>query len=574
MKRLFSVAFIAIALLIMNGQKVSAQTDEVLAVIGNVVSIEDVPDGEELSLYNSQKTYKIYYSVLVNLNVKEVAYGNYDNDSITFYCKIAFADYKLQNYDNILCFLKKIDDGKYVADALYYSYFDVYEDNNMGWVAAAFSGENYLPYTYTTNKKELSLSPGQGVDAKYLKERLSLKPEYSQIPSYKLELDNAYTFSGDLAIPKYGYPVSYLVDYIIDKYFVKHTNIPTDNGQKIGAVGTYSPVSTVNERIKNKLKTPDKIDLGLSVEWGSFNLGATKPEEFGGYYAWGEIEQKAVYTPENYRWVNRSKNILTKYVVKEEEQPIVTNIEVNGVITSVIELYDPILPTKGEIDGKTVLESSDDAATFYLGKGWRTPTAEEIQELIDNCEWTLHKGNGEINGYIAKSKINGKTIFFPFAGWWSSNGRFGTDQNVQLESYYMSSTLSTVHIDASLALRLRDPKFENQRGIFIDTESRCDGISIRPVYDPSLVSLAEKYKDSEFLHVDIEPNTTPNFTEEENIIIGKALSRIDLRYTKDGLYDLSHLSAADLNMSEELFNHIKSGFEYTNTLRGRGLQKK
>jgi hypothetical protein len=47
------------------------------------------------------------------------------------------------------------------------------------------------------------------------------------------------------------------------------------------------------------------------------------------------------------------------------------------------------------------------------------------------------------------------------------------------------------------------------------------------------VSLAEKYKDSEFLHVDIEPNTTPNFTEEENIIIGKALSRIDLRYTKD-----------------------------------------
>ena len=118
-------------------------------------------------------------------------------------------------------------------------------------------------------------------------------------------------------------------------------------------------------------------------------------------------------------------------------------------------------------------------------------------------------------------------------------------------------------------MRLRDPKFENERDIFIDTESRCEGISIRPVYDPSLVSLAEKYKDSEFLHVDIEPNTTPNFTEEEKIIIGKALSRIDLRYTKDGLYDLSHLSAADLNMSEELFNHIKSGFEYTNTLRGR-----
>ena len=62
MKRLFSVAFIALALLIMNGQKVSAQTDEVLAVIGNVVSIEDVPDGEELSLpIISCRTMIIYY---------------------------------------------------------------------------------------------------------------------------------------------------------------------------------------------------------------------------------------------------------------------------------------------------------------------------------------------------------------------------------------------------------------------------------------------------------------------------------------------------------------------------------
>ena len=48
----------------------------------------------------------------------------------------------------------------------------------------------------------------------------------------------------------------------------------------------------------------DAVDLGLSVKWASWNLGASKPEDYGGYYAWGEIEEKDVYNWNNYKYVN------------------------------------------------------------------------------------------------------------------------------------------------------------------------------------------------------------------------------------------------------------------------------
>ena len=44
------------------------------------------------------------------------------------------------------------------------------------------------------------------------------------------------------------------------------------------------------------------VDLGLSVKWATFNLGASSPEEYGGYYAWAETETKDTYTWSNYRY--------------------------------------------------------------------------------------------------------------------------------------------------------------------------------------------------------------------------------------------------------------------------------
>ena len=137
------------------------------------------------------------------------------------------------------------------------------------------------------------------------------------------------------------------------------------------------------------------VDLGLSVKWANVNIGAFSPEEYGNYYAYGEIEVKDEYTWENYKWCNGSNTSITKY-----------NDD----------------PYYGVVDNKNVLDLEDDVAHVVLGKGWRIPTKEQIEELIDNCTWTsvrhYHFDIFDGIGYIAQSKINGNSIYLPMGGFW------------------------------------------------------------------------------------------------------------------------------------------------------------
>lgn len=433
-----------------------AQNSDRIAVIGNVIFFEHLTEPDKIPTTGStSSTFNISYSVRVNLNVKAVAYGEYSGETITFNCKVVFNDDKFLKYDNMLCFLEKGENGDYFMSHIMHNCYDVYEDKNEGWVAAAFSGEWFLRDTYNTYKRPLTLYPGQGIDAEYLKLYADayFMSHREVSPSV---LEEAYQFIDGKAIPKYGYPVSYLVDYHINNSQVK-----------------------TNTADNSAVATPRMVDLGLSVKWADCNLGATKPEEFGRYYAWGETEQKTTYTPENYKWCNLQSNKLTKYVIEEIVKPVEEIKDANGITSvAIVELYDPILPTKGTIDGKVTLEESDDAATTLLGNGWRTPTAAELQELYDNCEWTLIEQNG-IRGYKATSKINGKSIFLPFAGHWSTFGYGGTDKNSSMEAIYMSSSLSVNHVDASVSIYLRE-----RNNVFIKTASRDQGLTIRPVYNP------------------------------------------------------------------------------------------
>lgn len=139
------------------------------------------------------------------------------------------------------------------------------------------------------------------------------------------------------------------------------------------------------------------IDLGLSVKWATFNVGATKPEEYGNYYAWGETEPKDNYSWSAYKWCDGSSRTLTKYNINSRY---------------------------GIVDNKTALDPEDDVAHVKWGGRWRMPTNEEQEELIDNCTWTWYRsGNTEFNGvagYKVTSKIDGYTdrfIFLPAAGW-------------------------------------------------------------------------------------------------------------------------------------------------------------
>ena len=141
------------------------------------------------------------------------------------------------------------------------------------------------------------------------------------------------------------------------------------------------------------------IDMGLSVDWGSCNLGASKPEEVGLYIAWGETDPKKEYTYDNYKWG-----------VSEEKYG---------------RPYAGATPDKGMTkyntkDGLQTLLPEDDVVTVKLGKGWRMPTEEEVNELFnnDNCEYEETRMNGK-PGFKVTSKKTGKSIFFPSGGYYT-----------------------------------------------------------------------------------------------------------------------------------------------------------
>ena len=153
------------------------------------------------------------------------------------------------------------------------------------------------------------------------------------------------------------------------------------------------------------------IDLGLSVKWATCNVGATKPEEYGDYFAWGETETKESYNWSTYKWCNGSSNTQTKYCTSS---------------------------SYGTVDNKTGLEAADDAATANWGSAWRMPTKEEQDELRTKCTWTWTTENG-VNGYKVTSKSNGNSIFLPAAGYRSGIRLYGAGSS----GSYWSSSLNT-----------------------------------------------------------------------------------------------------------------------------------
>lgn len=124
------------------------------------------------------------------------------------------------------------------------------------------------------------------------------------------------------------------------------------------------------------------VDLGLpsGVKWATCNVGASSPEEYGNYYAWGETSTKETYDEDN--------------------------CPTDG-------LSESELQSQGYIDSEGNLTSQYDAATANWGGDWRIPTKAEQQELIDNCtwEWTIQNG---VNGYKVTGP-NGNSIFLPAA---------------------------------------------------------------------------------------------------------------------------------------------------------------
>ena len=203
------------------------------------------------------------------------------------------------------------------------------------------------------------------------------------------------------------------------------------------------------------------VDLGLSVKWATHNIGAETPEEFGDYYAWGEIRTKNKYDWQTYKFAiipdPRFLDGFSKYDVKFPEGRLF------------------ILQSEA-LNLETKLESTDDAAHQIWGGSWRMPTHDEWLELKKKCLWIWTSINGH-SGYRIISKKNGKSIFLPASGHIHStfddnNNRFGEC------GYYWSSSIGVINTgfpsEASAVFFIRD----HVSDIGFDRDL---GLSIRPV---------------------------------------------------------------------------------------------
>ena len=241
-------------------------------------------------------------------------------------------------------------------------------------------------------------------------------------------------------------------------------NIKTEIANLVKAVtdGKKSQKDALDEIAKKieKLKAAagiedsvEYVDLGLPSGnlWAKCNLGASAPEAYGDYYAWGEVEPKQVYTNSNHKWYKEGAPSLgfTKY-----------NNE----------------------DGKLSLEDEDDAVIQKLGNGWRTPTLADFRELTNQKLTTIKKTtlNG-VAGYQITSKRNKKSIFIPFAGF----------RNDKPQTREISSD-ETVAVCMTNQRRIDNQVFNcwtfafEQDRIRRYGKRRYDGISIRPVKGPGV----------------------------------------------------------------------------------------
>ena len=203
----------------------------------------------------------------------------------------------------------------------------------------------------------------------------------------------------------------------------------------------------------------DYVDLGLpsGTLWATCNVGASSPEDYGYYFAWGETEPydvnggKTTFNWSTYKWCNGSVSTMTKYCTSSS------------------------YGNDGFTDGKTELDPEDDAAYVNWGPAWRMPSKEQYQELFNSSntttEWTTQNG---VYGRKITSKKEGYTdrsIFLPAAGY-----RYASSLTAGSYGLYWSRTLSESY--PYLAWYLG---FDSSRIDTGSSRSRYYGQSVRPV---------------------------------------------------------------------------------------------
>lgn len=211
-------------------------------------------------------------------------------------------------------------------------------------------------------------------------------------------------------------------------------NVHFKNGTKVEFNSVNVDYVDFTEKPSDPTLTPgDYVDLGLSVKWASCNLGASTPAGKGGYYAWGETSTKTEYSEKNYAYYKEGSGY--------------TNI------------------------GENIAGTQYDAATVNLGKDWRMPTKDEVQELCEKCTFTYGEVDG-VKGYYVTGK-NGNSIFLPCYGYKLNSYGYEKDQDY----FWIGTEYTSI---SGYHLWLDEGKAYWDR-LFLKHE----GLQIRPVYSPS-----------------------------------------------------------------------------------------
>lgn len=249
------------------------------------------------------------------------------------------------------------------------------------------------------------------------------------------------------------------------KWSSEDENIATVNEGRVKALGygeTFVLALSADGSVKaecrvnvEKNKIPDgAVDLGLPSGnlWATCNIGTKNPYRYGGFYAWGELQEKSTYSWDNYKFGLQDK--ITKYVY----------------------------------NGPGILQKEDDVANLKLGVSWYIPKLEEINELFENTDksWEedyLKKG---IAGFIFKSKIQGYeeySIFIPAAGNKSGDKHDFQKYNAFLWTSQNGAGFSSSDYEAQ-AIHLQVTGNENKVHTDRRMLKRNSGFNIRPVKRP------------------------------------------------------------------------------------------
>ena len=199
------------------------------------------------------------------------------------------------------------------------------------------------------------------------------------------------------------------------------------------------------------------IDLGLSVKWGNFNLGASSPEEYGEYYQWAGLDNVASTS------INLDFSHCPYHTGSDEYTGWTKYNSLSG---------------HGTIDNKTILDLDDDVAHVKKQGPWHMPTEAQWDELLNNCtqEWVDDFNGTGVAGMKLTSKIAGYTdryIFLPAAGYRTGN----TLKDVGTICNYWYPQMKADNTFGAYYIYITKDKIKNY------DNNRYTGRTVRPVYD-------------------------------------------------------------------------------------------